>query len=69
MVGEERKLQENRKRQRRWLDQVLAGEGRLKAVTEGRMLCARGRGRKRKGFLDGIKKEGRMDGMKREIGL
>jgi hypothetical protein len=48
-------LKEIRKRQSRWLDQVIVEGGMMKAVTEGRMFGKMGRERKRKGFLDGMK--------------
>jgi hypothetical protein len=37
-----RLLEEIRKRQSRWLDQMVAGEGMLETFVEGRMLGERG---------------------------
>jgi hypothetical protein len=50
------------------LDQALVGEGMLKNILEGRALGRRGRGRKMKGFPDGMKGRKTSCEMKREIG-
>jgi hypothetical protein len=49
-------LEEIRNRQRRGLDWVVVGKWILKAIIGGRMLGKRGKGRKRKGFLEGMKR-------------